>query len=86
MTTPTTTTKMLDPSKLPPRDRHAYELGLALVSKKLAAARLAEIARKAIPKTHRIVPSATPKEFSARRPATVLGQIRTHVVFQTFAD
>jgi len=82
----TTTTPMIDTTKLSTRDRHAYELGLSLVSKKLAAARLAEIALKAIPKTHRIVPSATPKEFSTRRPATVLGQVMTHVVFSTLEE
>jgi hypothetical protein len=81
-----TTTTTFDTTKLSPRDRHAYELGMALVSKKLAAARLAEIALKAVPKSFRIVPPTSSKEFSARRPATVMGQIRTHVVFSTFAD
>ena len=82
----TTTKKQFDTSKLSPRDRRSFELGVALVSKKLAAARLAEIALKAVPKSFRIVPSATPKEFSARRPATVLGQVRTHVVFSTLEE
>jgi hypothetical protein len=41
-----TTTPIIDTTKLSTRDRHAYENGMALVSKKLAAARLAQIALK----------------------------------------
>jgi hypothetical protein len=81
-----TAAKKFDTSKLSPRDRRSFENGMALVEKKLAAARLAQIALQAVPRSFRIVPPTSPKEFSTRRPATVMGQVRTHVVFQTFAD
>ena len=82
-----TATTKFDASKLNTRDRLAYENGMALVSKKLAAARLAEIARKAVPRSFRITPSAaSSKEFEAVRPRTVRGKTRTTVVFQTLAD
>lgn len=67
--------------------RMALELGMAMVSRKLAAARLAEIARKAVPRSFRITPSAaSSKNFDAGRPRTVRGGVRTHVIFSTFAD
>ena len=83
----TTTAKMFDASKLNTRDRLAYENGMALVSKKLAAARLAEIALKAVPRSFRLTPpAASSKEFEAGRRVTVRGKVRTHVIFSTFAD
>ena len=85
--TTTTTAKMIDATKLSPRDRRSYENGLAMVSRKLAAARLAEIALKAVPKSFRIVPpAASPKIFDAVRPRTVRGKTRTTVVFSTLEE
>ena len=82
-----TTNTTFDTSKLNPRDRRSYELGMALVSKKLAAARLAEIALKAVPRSFRITPpAASSKEFGAGRPRTTRGKFRTHVIFSTLAD
>ena len=80
-------TTTFDTSKLNTRDRLAYENGMAMVSKKLAAARLAEIALKAVPRSFRITPpAASPKNFDAVRPRTTRGKVRTTVVFQTLAD
>jgi hypothetical protein len=75
--------KQFDTSKLSPRDRRAYELGMALVSKKLAAAKLAAIRRKEAPKSFRIVPGATVREFGAVQPVKRSGGTRRHVVFST---
>ncbi len=78
--------KQFDASKLSPRDRHAYELGMVLVSKKLAAAKLATIRRKEAPQSFRIVPGATVREFAARPGLKRSGGTRRHVVFSTLAD
>jgi hypothetical protein len=60
----TTTTTTFDTSKLSPRDRRSFENGMVLVSKKLAAAKLAEIRRKEAPQSFRIVPTSS-KKFEA---------------------
>jgi hypothetical protein len=77
----TTTKPQIDLSKLSPRDRKNYENGLAIISRKLARARLAEIALKAIPTSYRIVPGATVREFGAVQPVKRSGGTRRHVVF-----
>jgi hypothetical protein len=81
MNTHTTTT--FDASKLSARDRKNYESGLAIISRKLARARLAEIALKAVPTSYRIVPGATVREFAARPALKRSGGTRRHVVFST---
>lgn len=82
-----TTKPQFDLAKLRPQEGRSCELGMALVSKKLAAAKLAVIRRKEAPKSFRIVPSAPVREFAAR---PVLKRIaagpRRHVVFSTLAD
>ena len=81
MTTHTATpTKTFDTSKLSPRDRKNYENGLAIISRKLARARLAEIALKSIPQTFRIVPSSS-KQFEAVQPVQRSGRVVRHVTF-----
>lgn len=85
MTTTTTTKPQIDLAKLSPRDRRSFENGVVLVSKKLAAAKLAEIALKAVPKSFRIVPSSS-KKFEAVQPVKRSGRMTTHVVFSTLAD
>jgi hypothetical protein len=77
----TTTKPQIDLAKLSPRDRRSFENGLAIISRKLARARLAEIARKAIPTSFRIVPGATVREFAARPALKRGGGTRRHVVF-----
>jgi hypothetical protein len=80
-----TPAKQFDASKLSPRDRRSFETGLAIISRKLARARLAEIALKAVPKSFRIVPSSA-KKFEAVQPVRRSGRMTTHVVFSTLAD
>ena len=75
-----TATTKFDTSKLNTRDRLAYENGMALVSKKLAAARLAEIALQSIPQSYRIVPTSS-KQFEAVQSVKRSGGTRRHVVF-----
>ena len=53
---------------------------MVLVSKKLAAARLAEIRRRDIPQSFRIVPTSS-KKFEAGQPVKRSGGTRRHVVF-----
>jgi hypothetical protein len=78
MTTHTTT---FDPSKLSPRDRKNYENGLAIISRKLARARLADIALQSIPQSYRIVPASPVRELSARPSPRRTGKQTRHVVF-----
>jgi hypothetical protein len=78
-----TPAKQFDASKLSPRDRRSFETGLAIISRKLARARLAEIALKAVPTSFRIVPGATVREFAARPGLKRSGGTRRHVVFST---
>jgi hypothetical protein len=80
-----TTTATFDASKLSARDRKNYETGLAIISRKLARARLAEIALKAVPKSFRIVPSSS-KKFEAGQPVKRSGRMTTHVVFSTLGE
>jgi len=80
-----TPAKQFDTSKLSPRDRRSFENGMVLVSKKLAAAKLAEIRRRDIPKSFRMVPSSS-KKFEAVQPVKRSGRMTTHVVFSTLAD
>jgi len=79
----TTTNPQIDLAKLSPRDRKNYENGLAIISRKLARARLAEIRRKEAPKSFRMVPGATVREFGAVPPVKRSGGTRRHVVFST---
>jgi len=81
----TTTTTTFDTSKLSPRDRRSFENGMVLVSKKLAAAKLAEIRRKEAPQSFRIVPTSS-KKFEAVQPVRRSGRMTTHVVFSTLAN
>ena len=82
----TTTKPQIDLAKLRPQERRSYELGMALVSKKLAAAKLAEIALKAVPKSFRVVPSAPVREFAARPVLKRCGHMTTHVFFSTLGE
>jgi hypothetical protein len=81
----TTTKPQIDLSKLSPRDRRSFENGLAIISRKLARARLAEIALKAIPKSFRMVPTSA-KKFEAGQPVKRSGRMTTHVVFSTLGE
>jgi len=78
----TTTNPQIDLAKLRPQERRSFESGMALVSKKLAAAKLAEIRRKEAPTSFRIVPSSS-KKFEAVQPVKRSGGTRRHVVFST---
>ena len=81
----TTTKPQIDLSKLSARDRRSFENGLAIISRKLARARLAEIALKSIPQSYRIVPSSS-KKFEAVQPVKRSGRMTTHVVFSPLGE
>jgi hypothetical protein len=83
MNTHTTTT--FDASKLSARDRHAYELGMVVVERKLAAAKLAAIRRREAPQSFRMVPTSA-KKFEAGQPVKRSGRMTTHVVFSTLGE
>lgn len=80
-----TPAKQFDTSKLSPRDRRSFENGMVLVSKKLAAAKLAAIRRKEAPQSFRLVPSSS-KKLEAVQPVKRSGHMTTHVIFSTLGE